>query len=163
MTSSHEKFMKQALNLASIAASIGEIPVGTVIVLENKIIGIGHNRRELLNSCLEHAEINAIKNACDKIGNWRLENCTVYSTLEPCIMCAGALLHARIACLVYGAFDPKFGAIESLYSLACDKRQNHQFLTIGGVLAEDSLRLLRFFFNQLRKRKKQRINNSKLP
>jgi tRNA(adenine34) deaminase len=148
----HNKFMKEALRLAKISASLGEVPVGAVVVFEGEIVGLGLNRRELTGSCVEHAEMNAVKDASVNLGRWRLIDTTVYSTLEPCIMCTGALCHARISCLVYGVLDPKFGAIESLYSIACDTRLNHQFVTISGVMAEECSKLLKDFFYKLRHR-----------
>lgn len=149
----HEiKFMERALALAQIAASIGEVPVGAVVVLDGVIIGEGYNRREIMSSCLEHAELNAIKAASAAIGSWRLLNAVVYSTLEPCIMCAGALVHARISALVYGASDVKFGGVESLYTMANDPRLNHQFSVEAGVMASESAQLLKDFFGDLRAR-----------
>lgn len=150
----HERFMKEALRLAQISLSLGEVPVGAVVVLDQEIVGMGYNRRELLGLVTEHAELAALKDASQKIGQWRLTKATVYSTLEPCIMCSGALLHARIQCLVYGASDPKFGAIESLYSLASDPRLNHQFPVVPGVLAHESSQMLKDFFRELRLAKK---------
>lgn len=142
--------MERALELAKLSASIGEVPVGAVVVMEGAIVGLGLNRRELMNSCLAHAEVSAIADASINLGKWRLTGATVYSTLEPCIMCAGAMLHARIDCLVYGALDPKFGAIESLYSLASDQRLNHRFHCVGGIMAVESAQLLKEFFLGLR-------------
>jgi tRNA(adenine34) deaminase len=149
----HEQFMEQALHLAKISARLGEVPVGAIAVLNDEVIGQGFNRRELINSCLEHAEIKAIKEASARLSNWRLEGVTLYSTLEPCIMCAGALLHARVKKLIYGAADAKFGAIESLFSLVQDNRLNHQIEVVSGVMAEESKQLLREFFLQVRARK----------
>lgn len=146
----HHKFMVKALELAKIADSLGEVPVGCVVVLDGTIIGQGFNRRELDACCLSHAELLALKNACQTLGRWRLTDAIVYSTLEPCIMCAGALVHARIAQLVYGAADPKFGGIESLYSMASDSRLNHRFTFTAGVMAAESAQLLKDFFSKLR-------------
>src|SRR5262245_56510529 len=131
----HEAFMTKALSLAKLAADLGEVPVGALVVINGEIVGQGYNRREMDNSVLAHAELMALKEASSKLGSWRLAKATVYSTLEPCIMCAGALVHARIEHLVYGAKDPKFGAIESLYQISQDKRLNHRFETTSGVLA----------------------------
>ena len=147
----HQKFMSLALDLAKISFGLGEVPVGSVIVIEGEVVAFGFNRRELFTSCLEHAELHALGEASFKLGRWRLTDATVYSTLEPCIMCAGALLHARIKRLVYGAKDPKFGAIDSLYQLANDPRLNHQIDVISGILAEPSSHLLTEFFRTLRK------------
>lgn len=148
----HEYFMDEAFKLALIAADLGEVPVGAVVVVDNCIVGAGFNLRELKNSCLEHAEIIALRQASSKLGRWRLSDATVYTTLEPCIMCAGALLHARINLLVYGVADPKFGAIESLYKLGEDGRLNHGFQTISGIKSAESAELLKQFFRNLRKR-----------
>jgi tRNA(adenine34) deaminase len=148
----HEQWMERALFFAGLSQRLNEVPVGALVVLDGQIVGEGFNRRELKTSVLEHAELNAIKAASKNLGRWRLKGATVYSTLEPCIMCAGALIHARIDCLVYGAADPKFGAIESLYSLNKDTRLNHQFTAVSGVLADKSAELLRDFFQSLRKR-----------
>lgn len=145
--------MGHAIKLAAISQRLGEVPVGSVVVVDGQIVGEGLNRRELLHSVLEHAEMGALKEASKNLGRWRLKGAVVYSTLEPCFMCAGALIHARIDGLVYAAADPKFGAIESLYTLAKDPRLNHQFETLSGVMAEESAELLRFFFQRLRKRK----------
>ena len=148
--------MSRALELARLAASLGEVPVGTVIIIGDKIIAEAYNKKELMNSCLAHAEIIALGQACEYLGRWRLSDATVYSSLEPCLMCAGALLHARINQLVFGAHDLKFGAIESLYNLSNDTRLNHRFSYISGVLAEESARLLKSFFKEQRHSKNNR-------
>jgi tRNA(adenine34) deaminase len=147
----HKKFMMEALKLAEFATSLGEVPVGAVVVVDQEIVGFGFNRRELRSSCIEHAEMNALSEASKNLGRWRLMEATVYSTLEPCLMCAGAMIHARIHRLVYGAADPKFGAIESLYAVASDQRLNHRFHAMGGILANESRQLLKDFFLNLRK------------
>lgn len=152
----HEKYMSRALELARLAGSLGEVPVGTVIVIAGNIISEGYNRKELVHSCLAHAEIIALRNACEQMGRWRLSDAMVYSTLEPCIMCTGALLHARIGQLVFGAHDLKFGAIESLFNLSNDTRLNHRFSYISGVLAQESASLLKLFFATQRKNKNMR-------
>lgn len=154
MSSDDIKFMRQALNLAKISAQLGEVPVGAVVVIDGQVVGVGLNRREIMMSCLEHAELAAIKDASCSLSSWRLVNATVYSTLEPCLMCAGALLHARVKRLVYGARDPKFGSIDSLYNLGADFRLNHQFEVCSGVLADESADLLKEFFRTLRAIKK---------
>lgn len=148
------QFMRLALEAASRCALLGEVPVGAVVVVHGEIVGVGLNRREMLSSCVEHAELAALCDASARLGAWRLLDACVYSTLEPCIMCAGAMLHARIKRLVYGARDPKFGAIDSLYSLAQDQRLNHQFEVLSGVLADESSELLKEFFQKLRANKK---------
>lgn len=146
----HIPFMERALELAIQAGSLGEVPVGAVVVMDGVIVAEGYNRRELDASCLAHAELLALNHACQKLGRWRLSGATVYSTLEPCIMCAGALLHARVDQLVYGAKDAKFGGIESLYTLASDVRLNHRIKVVGNVLADESIALLKDFFVALR-------------
>lgn len=146
----HEYFMAEALKLALIAANLGEVPVGAVVVVNKQVVGRGFNLRELKNSCLEHAELIALKQASSKLGRWRLNDATVYTTLEPCIMCAGALLHARINLLVYGAADPKFGAIESLYKLGEDRRLNHGFQSVSGIKSVECAELLKQFFRNIR-------------
>lgn len=146
----HIPFMERALELAALAGSLGEVPVGAVVVMDGVIVAEGYNRRELDASCLAHAELLALRDACQKLGRWRLNGAVVYSTLEPCIMCAGALLHARVEQVVYGAKDAKFGGIESLYTLASDPRLNHRIKVLGNVLADESITLLKEFFIALR-------------
>jgi tRNA(adenine34) deaminase len=145
--------MQQALKLARIAYDLGEVPVGAIVVNHDIVIGRGFNKRELHQNSLCHAELMAIDEACNNLGCWRLLDATVYVTLEPCLMCAGALLHSRISRLVYGASDPKFGAIESLYQINKDKRLNHRFEAQGGIKALESQELLQDFFAILRKSK----------
>ena len=149
-----KKFMSEALRLAEVSLRLGEVPVGAVIVVDGEIVGRGFNRRELLSSALEHAELNAIRDATNYLGRWRLKNAIMYSSLEPCIMCAGALVHARIAKLYYGAADAKFGGIESLFHLSSDARLNHQFPAQGGILADESAKMLKQFFQSLRASRK---------
>ena len=144
--------MKEALALAEEAAADGEIPVGAVIVdSTGAIIGRGRNRRES-GDPLGHAELIAIRQAAEAIGDWRLEGTTMVVTLEPCAMCAGALVNARVAKLIFGAFDPKAGFCGSLGNLVQDARLNHRLEVVSGVEAEESKRLLQEFFQGLRKR-----------
>ena len=144
--------MKEALALAEEAAADGEIPVGAVIVdSEGVIIGRGRNRRES-GDPLGHAELIAIRQAAEAIGDWRLEGTTMVVTLEPCAMCAGALVNARVAKLIFGAFDPKAGFCGTLGNLVQDARLNHRVDVVSGVEAEESRRLLQEFFQGLRKR-----------
>lgn len=143
-------FMAVALSLAEHSFRLGEVPVGVVVVINNRIVGRGFNRREYMNSALEHAELMALREASQHLGRWRLSDATVYSTLEPCLMCTGALLHARIKSLVFGARDPKFGAIVSLFRLSEDARLNHRFSFQEGVMEEESAALLKRFFGKLR-------------
>ena len=144
--------MKEALALAEEAAADGEIPVGAVIVdSEGVIIGRGRNRRES-GDPLGHAELIAIRQAAEAIGDWRLEGTTMVVTLEPCAMCAGALVNARVAKLIFGAFDPKAGFCGTLGNLVQDARLNHRLDVVSGIDAEESRRLLQEFFQGLRKR-----------
>jgi len=145
-----EKFMRAALQEAWHAAEQDEVPVGAVVVHQGQIIGRGHNQREMLNDPTAHAEMIAITAAAASLGSWRLEDCTMYVTLEPCPMCAGALVQARIAHLVYGATDPKAGACGSLYSIQDDQRLNHRILTLPGFLADECGAVLVDFFRQKR-------------
>ncbi len=144
-------FMAEALALAGEAARDGEVPVGCVIVRGQTIVGRGRNRRETGRSALGHAEIEAIDQACRTLGGWRLWECTLYVTLEPCPMCAGAIINARIPRVVYGAADPKNGACGSVCNLF-DMPFNHRPAVEGGVLAEECAGALKDFFRQLRER-----------
>jgi tRNA(adenine34) deaminase len=144
-------FMGLALAQAREAADKGEVPVGAVIVYGGEVVGAGHNRREEMQSPLAHAEIAAIEAASRRLGTWRLTDCDLYVTLEPCIMCVGAILQARIRCLVFGCLDPKAGAVQSLYRLCEDERLNHRLPVTGGVAAEACAVLLSEFFARLRK------------
>jgi tRNA(adenine34) deaminase len=150
----HEQFMRRALELAKEAALMGEVPVGAVLVVNNQIVGEGYNKRESLHCPIAHAEMIAIKEAANRLKSWRLLDGTLYSTLEPCIMCSGAVLHARINQVIFGAYDPKFGGLKSLYNLSQDERLNHRFLVIPEVLADESISLLTEFFAELRSSKK---------
>lgn len=147
-----EKFMREALSLAEEAFSAGEVPVGAVVVKDGKVIGRGRNRREEHQSVLGHAEMEAMEQAAKVLGSWRLTGCTLYVTLEPCPMCAGAILNAHLPRVVYGAKDPKSGAAGSLIDLlhlpGCFQPQVQ-----GGVLEEDCAQALRDFFRALRRRK----------
>lgn len=146
----HDRFMREALAEAVLAAEHGDVPIGCVIVREDTIIARAHNRRELDADPTAHAELLALRSAASVIGFWRVENVTLYSTLEPCIMCAGALINARVPAVVYGASDPKAGGVSSLYEIGKDRRLNHRFEAVGGVLADDAVQLLRDFFGRLR-------------
>ena len=144
------RFMKEAIALAKAAGAAGDIPVGAVVVKEGKIIGRGCNRRERDKSAVAHAEILAIEEACRALGSWRLEGCELYVTLEPCPMCAGAIINSRIAKVIFGAYDPKAGSLKSvteLFSLP----YNHRPEIWGGVLEEPCRALLGEFFGALRK------------
>lgn len=145
-----EQFMKAALGQADIALEGGDVPIGAVIVYQNKIIAKGYNQRHKLNDPTAHAEIIAITAAAEYIGNWRLHGCTIYVTLEPCCMCAGALVLARIDRLVYGCDDPKAGAVKSLYNIVQDKRLNHRLEVTSGVLGDECSAVLTDFFRKKR-------------
>lgn len=145
--------MSFALAQARSAAALGEVPVGAVVTLAGEIVGTGFNSREAAQDPLGHAEVIAIAAASRRLRSWRLENCELYVTLEPCIMCAGALLQARIRRLVFACADPKAGAVASLYRLCEDQRLNHQLPVTGGVLAEQSAVMLADFFSRLRSKK----------
>ena len=147
-----EKFMRAAINEAKKAALIGEVPIGAVICKGDEVIAAAHNRRETDRNALAHAEIPAIDIACRKLGGWRLHECELFVTLEPCAMCAGAIINARIKRVVFGAFDPKAGSFGSVVNLA-ELPYNHHPLIAGGILEADCGRLLTDFFAQLRKNK----------
>jgi tRNA(adenine34) deaminase len=146
--------MRRALELAREAAALDEVPVGAVVYEtgSGKILTEAFNKRELDKDPSAHAEFVAVRDAANRIGDWRLNHCTVVVTLEPCAMCAGLLVNARVGRLVYGAADPKAGAVESLYELATDPRLNHRVQVIPGVMAEDCGRVLREFFRALRRK-----------
>jgi tRNA(adenine34) deaminase len=148
-------YMKEALAQARLAVDAGEVPVGAIVVRQGQIIGKGYNRREELQTPTAHAEILAIEDAAQMLGSWRLSECELYGTLEPCIMCVGAILQARIQRLVFGCLDPKAGAVESLYRLCEDSRLNHRLPVTGGVLGQKCAELLANFFDDLRRKKKQ--------
>ena len=144
-------FMQLALQEAAAAAEENEVPVGAVIVHnERRMIASDHNRREQLHDPTAHAEMLAITQAAEALGSWRLDDCTLYVTLEPCPMCAGAILQARIPRVVYGADDPKAGAVQSLFKLLSDARLNHQCSVVPGVLAEPCGNVLSRFFQRQR-------------
>lgn len=150
---SDEKYMKKAMKLAKKAAKEGEVPIGCIIVYKDKIIGKGYNRRKKKNSTLAHAEIAAIKMACKHIGDWRLESCTMYVTLEPCMMCAGACVQSRIDKVVIGADNPKAGCAGSIINIMQMKEFNHQVDIERGVLAEECGQILTDFFKSMRKKR----------
>jgi len=146
-----EHWMRVALELADEAASGGEIPIGCVVVGPNGLLeGSGRNRREVDADPTAHAEVLALRAAAKKRSEWRLDGSTLYVTLEPCAMCAGALVNARISRVVFGALDPKAGALMSLYEIGQDRRLNHQFEVDGGIFATESIRKLQQFFGSLR-------------
>ena len=147
---SDETYMAMALAEARRAEEIGEVPIGAVVVCDGAVVSAGHNRREIDHDPAGHAEFIAIRKASQALQRWRLSECTVYVTLEPCPMCAGLMHQARVARCVYAAADPKAGALGTLYDLSSDERLNHRFEVRAGVLAEESAALLRAFFTHLR-------------
>jgi len=151
-----ERYMALALEVAEDAMHRGDVPVGAVVVANGRVIGVGYNRREAHADPAGHAEVVALRDACRTMGRWRVDGATLYATLEPCPMCAGALVNARVARLVYGATEPKAGAVRSLYEICTDPRLNHRLDVRGGVLAEPSAALLRSFFRAARARARKR-------
>jgi len=147
----HEKYMAAALELARSAGERGEIPVGCVIVMDRKIVGRGQNRREGKKNALAHAEIEAISDACSVLGGWRLGKCRLYVTLEPCPMCAGAIINARIPEIYFGASDPSSGACGSVINIF-EERFGHRPLILGGIMERECSSLLSDFFQKLRKK-----------
>ena len=155
-----QEYMNLALEEAKKAYALGEVPVGAVIVQDDKIIATGYNRREIDKNALSHAEHTAIDNACKTLGGWRLPRCTLYVTLEPCLMCAGAIVHARIDRVVYGAADPKTGAFGSLTDINALPLNHHPEIT-PGVCEPECRALLQSFFADLRQKKSNQKTNCK--
>ncbi len=153
----HTTYMTEALRLAEFAATIGEVPVGAVVVKDGEIIGRGYNRREIEGQATRHAEIVAMEEASDALGAWRLSGCTLYVTLEPCLMCAGAIYQSRVDEVIFGAMDAKAGACGSLYRIHEDARLNHRFLVSHGVLESESREMLQKFFRRRRQRRDGRV------
>jgi tRNA(adenine34) deaminase len=154
MTAEDERFMQLALEEARQAAEEGEVPIGAVVVCDGEVVARAHNRRETDADPSAHAEFSAMLGASRALGRWRLTGCTVYVTLEPCLMCAGLMVNARIDRCVYGASDPKGGALGTLYDVSADPRLNHAFAVSPGVRAEEAADLLRSFFRERRARRK---------
>ncbi|NOQ42163.1 MAG: tRNA adenosine(34) deaminase TadA [Desulfuromusa sp.] len=154
-------FMQAALDEAAVAEGLAEVPIGAVVVLDGQIIGRGHNLRETSNDPTTHAEIIAIQQAAKKLNSWRLLDCTLYVTLEPCVMCMVAIILARIPYLVFGCRDPKVGAVGSIYNFAADERFNHQVQVREGVLQQECSTQLSNFFRRLREQKKEQKNQEK--
>ena len=149
-----EKFMKEAIKQAKKAEAIGDVPIGCVIVHDGKIIARGYNKRNKDKTVLAHAELLAMKKACKKLGDWRLEDCTMYITLEPCQMCAGAIVQARIPRVVLGAMNPKAGCAGSIINLLQMQQFNHQVQTDIGICGDECSTMLSTFFKELRKKRK---------
>ena len=150
MVSTDEGFMSAAIDQAHAAIAHDDVPIGAVVVRDGEVIAARHNERELTGDPTAHAEVLAIRDAAAVVGHWRLLECTLYVTLEPCVMCAGAVVNSRLARLVYGATDPKAGGVASLYEICGDGRLNHRPPVTGGVLAERCGRLLKEFFARRR-------------
>jgi tRNA(adenine34) deaminase len=146
-----QKWMKEALKETKLAFSKKEVPIGAVVIHEEQIIGRGHNQIETLNDATAHAEIIAITAASNALSSWRLSGCTLYVTIEPCVMCAGAISLARIDRVVFGAFDPKKGGVGSLYNILQDDRLNHQVEVASGVLEQECSNILSKFFEEMRR------------
>jgi len=142
--------MRLALAQARLAAEVGEVPVGAVVYQGDDVLALAHNLRESRADPTAHAEILALKEAANKVGTWRLDGCTIAVTLEPCPMCAGALINSRIARLIYGTTDPKMGCVDTLYQLCTDTRFNHRLEVAGGILQEECAAVLRYFFQTRR-------------
>ena len=150
MNTEYEAAMRVALDHAELASSSGDVPVGAVVLYKNEIIAARHNEREALNDPTAHAEVLALRDAAAALGTWHLDGCTLVVTLEPCIMCAGAMINSRIHTLVFGAADLKGGATSSLYNVCADPRLNHNPVVINGVLQHESAALLKNFFEPKR-------------
>lgn len=149
----HEYFMRLAIEEAKKAMSIGEVPIGAVVVRDGEVVGRGYNLRETRKDPTLHAEMIAIREACERLGGWRLIGCSLYVTLEPCPMCAGAIVQGRIEQVVYGTDDPKAGCAGTLMNLLAEPRFNHQVPVVAGVLKDECAQLLKDFFRGLRNRK----------
>ena len=146
----HDYWMRQALDQARVAFEQKEVPVGAVVVHEERVIAQAYNQREALNDPTAHAEMIAITQAAEALGSWRLSDCTLYVTLEPCPMCAGAIVQARLPTVLFGAADPKGGGCQSLYAITNDERLNHRSVVIGGVLKHECGSILTEFFQKQR-------------
>ena len=146
----HEDYMRLALEEAEKAYQENEVPIGAIIVRDGEILGKGHNEKEQRRDATAHAEILALKDAMEKVGAWRLTGASIYVTIEPCVMCVGALIQARVKSLIFGAADPKFGGVVSLHKLADDPRHNHRIDYTSGVLEKEARELMQGFFRQRR-------------
>lgn len=157
----HAVYMREALVEAEKAFTKGEVPIGAVVVLGDEIIGRGHNLRETLVDSTAHAEIMALREAACRIGDWRLDGSIVYATIEPCPMCAGALIQFRVQTVVYGAQDPKAGAVDSIMDVLREPRFNHQVAVVSGIFEDECREIIKRFFRQLRENKKLHKNTLK--
>ena len=158
-----ERFMRLALDEARVAAAEGEVPIGAVVVCDGEVLARAHNRRETDRDPSAHAEFSAMTRAARLLGRWRLTGCTVYVTLEPCLMCAGLMVNARIDRCVFGAADPKGGATGTLYDVSHDARLNHEFEVTSGVLADECAQLLCAFFRERRRLRKRGVGGGTPP
>lgn len=158
----YEKYMREALYQAQLAYDKDEVPIGAVVVCQGEIIGRGYNLREAEQDATLHAEIKAIREANKYLKSWRLEDCELYVTLEPCPMCSGAIINSRIKTVIFGAFDPKAGTVGTFMNLVQDSRFNHQAEVISGILEDECKDLLQNFFKKLRQRKKEQKKNNAL-
>ena len=145
-----EKFMELALEEARKAYALDEVPIGAVVVLNGEVVGRGHNEKEMRQDATAHAEILALRDAMEKMGSWRLTDAVLYVTIEPCVMCIGALIQARLARIVFGARDPKFGGVVSLHHLADDSRHNHRMVYTEGIHEDKARKLMQDFFRAKR-------------
>lgn len=152
-------YMGEALKEAKKAQLIDEVPIGAVIVKDDQIIGRGHNLREHLKDATSHAEIMAIQEACQTLNSWHLVDCTMYVTIEPCLMCAGAIVNSRIKTVYFGAKDPKAGAVRSLYTVLEDERLNHRPKVKAGLLKDEASQIMKNFFKAARKKHKNKASN----
>lgn len=151
------RYMQMALEQAKLAPALGEVPIGAVLVLGDQVLSVVHNFREVWQDPTAHAEVVAIREGANKLGTWRLTGTTLYVTVEPCSMCAGAIIQSRISRLVFGAKDPKAGACGSVFNIPEERRLNHRVLVTGGVLERESQELMQSFFRQLRESAGERL------
>ena len=156
-----EGYMKLALVEAQKAFVLGEVPIGAIIVMDGEVVAVGHNMRETWNDATAHAEVVAIKADCEKLNRWRLSGATLYVTIEPCPMCAGALVMSRVDRVVYGSTDAKAGAVESIFNIVNHQALNHRLEVTSGVLEDECRNLMKKFFKERRQLKKSQVNQDK--
>lgn len=156
-----EGYMRLALVEAQKAFVLGEVPIGAIIVMDGEVVAVGHNMREIWNDATAHAEVVAIKAACEKLNRWRLSGATLYVTIEPCPMCAGALVMSRVDRVVYGSTDAKAGAVESIFNIVNHQALNHRLEVTSGVLEDECRNLMKKFFKERRQLKKLQVNQDK--
>jgi len=149
----YEGFMHMAINEAAEAYEADEVPIGAIVVYKNRIVGRGHNQTESLKDATAHAEMIALSAAYNQRGDWRLEDCHLFSTIEPCTMCSGAAVLSRIKTIIYGAKDPKFGACGSIFNVPTEKKLNHRIEVVGGILKDEISEMMQAFFRQVRLQK----------